>query len=1096
MAKKQINHYQEALKELQKEAKSKGKTFELSNRYSPYNQALEELSTQYKLGEKSAIEKAVGKERASLNLLQRHLTDRGWEERATNLARSQYAGKQLRDSDLLRKGISLDPITQQASLIQKNAREILTQQALKSAQTRQNIKAVEDVGRGIGESVIEAPKQVFQAFTRPMEAKMGYQDTMYMNKQVQAVLAKARKENRPLTQDEKTWISNSMSKISKTTKEADKLMAENAKVDKTKLAGAMGGLAVTAATMGLAPAITTPATSLIRSLGERGVVAALGSVPYTMLSKGKEAGVKDYATGAATAATLSTIGTLAQHGIDKLKHRVPKNIKMGSGEQTTTKPTTAKTITDKLNKEGGYANLNTNEIDQRAGELAKAQATGKEAATGKIKTKIHQATSGAKTVEGQLSSHSEQGKKIANKLKIQTAITETYKGEGEKVIRQLDKADDETVNRVINAITNGNEKVLTGKEKKLAQALKNLTDSRFKEEVGSGVKVFYREGYVPKMTDGSKMTEIKKWLLSNNRAKDYEIILNNRNNIFTDKKAFNEYHRAIENLPSEFYLSPKESYAAFNRATAERLADVKVWGLDKEMLRKDVTEIAKLEGGTDMAKYIETYFQRGSGDRSKALQKIDKVSDYIIASKMKHSVISNATQTVNTANVAGYKNTGSAIKKVVTKKGREELEKKALSYGIGMADTTESLTSKIGKQVSARTKGTGLVSKVKYAISNPTETTLAITQFDKVEKFNRLTAVGAGENYIKQLVKNPLKSKNARILSRLGINPQQVAKTGLTKGDLALGVRNFVGETHFYTGTKDIPLWTSSDLGGLATRLNRFGMKQTQHIATIAKEAQHGNFAPLVRWGLGSTAVGELAFATRSAISGKKREYTLSETLDKASDGDINEALKMALARFKENVDITGGLGYMEDQISGLKYGKTAKEKLIGASGPIVSSLADIIETSFSIASGLSEGDKGEVGYGIQQATKKALQGSYTRDFLTNYKRLTGQEYFKHPAKDGKKVGTKDLTTKQHILKGIEESSTPYDPRSEKYWDIRSAINNNITREEIEEVVKKERKGQSIKDTPFYAKLMKSYNKLDNPKKKKQVRDFLKELGI
>jgi len=555
-------------------------------------------------------------------------------------------------------------------------------------------------------------------------------------------------------------------------------------------------------------------------------------------------------------------------------------------------------------------------------------------------------------------------------------------GQGEILLNKLKKDKSVDITGVYKEILTKDRAKLSGTAKDIVKIL----DTRAQELKGAGVPIGNVKKYFPRMLDPGKKEEAIKWLVDNGYKQQADIVREVYKRGFRASKADIEYSRIFEDIPAgfeKFYVKdPLKVLANWNRETASRLAEAKVFGTKLEKMT--------LEGlSPSQRKYTEDIYNmmRYGKEANKFGQAIRGTQTF---TKMGLSVIANATQTTNTAATYGIGRTLKGVMKTLSKP--KESASRALKKGINLTEITDTLSGEIYEGAN------------KSLMVKAGKKLLDFSQFSKIERFNRIVAAESAESAIKRWANNP--TKYAKHLKEHNINPQNILKRGLSDDDLAIGVREGVRKTQFYTTPEELPLWTTKgELGRTVTQLSKFSIKQGEFIKNeIIKKAVRGDVVPFFRYLLVGTAFGEMTIGVRNLLSGNKREHDWNEPLARALD-DIGGA---------------GGFGYLVDAIDSMKYGRNGVEKVAKAfGGPTVGDLFDIGSIYDSLASGDNE-----------QASKiiaKKILGfvPYSKQALAQLKK-TGVSYGGIP----------------YIGGGLEQATKPYDPKY--YEETRIKIDKNL----------------------------------------------------
>lgn len=663
------------------------------------------------------------------------------------------------------------------------------------------------------------------------------------------------------------------------------------------------------------------------------------------------------------------------------------------------------------------------------------------------------------------------GKRIANKMNIEDGEAGRLLSNGERIVEELASTDKANLSKIISAVKARDANGLSRSQTKIYDDVVKMLDDRFDEMSGSGISVKKLDKYFPQMLDPAKRDEAIKYLIDNGRKEDATIVEKMFMRSDLTKKASAEMHRSLEGLPEEFYINDDLALLSrWNKETAERVARARVWGPNMESLTNDLAELSKEMKPSKYAnidKFVKETFKTdiyGTVDKYGPGGKVLPVGrQAVVATKMTTSSLKNAAQSSNTAQVGGMFNTAKNIKKYVTKTGRNELKNIALDAGVNVHYLTDQFTERL---LSNASKSMGLSKKA-------SEVLLKYNGFQGIEKFNRLVSAGTGKDYITRLAKNPMSKKNARLLRNLKLDPADIAKNGLSKDALNKGIRNFVGETQFYTGTKDVPLWTNrTELGKTVSHLGKFSIKQWEHYRNnIIKEATRGNLAPAFRFLATTTIAGEILTPIYNKITNKKREYTSKEILEQVSDGDLNEVLKMVISRVGENIDMTGGMGYAIEKIQSLDYAPELQDKIASMSGPVLNEVYQYVSLLWALGTSMVAGDSGDIDFNLEKLLTKMIKTvPFGKQMTVAGKKSMGGADKAYQEKFGENA----------LSKALDRTSRGFDPRASKYWDAIYKIYKDYEfkpkRDDVVEAVKVERSNGDIRNTALYKALEKKAN--------------------
>lgn len=944
-----------------------------------------------------------------------------------------------------------------------------TQRVISGTAGETTIKPITDM---VLKPIIERGSRVVQDYWTAQNAKYYSKLMNTLNKSVSTDVKQivADKNSGKITSEQASALISQLNNLTNPIRQKQSSTAEEmAKIDPVK-AGAdvfMSGLDVYGAGSMLTKSLAAAgqvASSAVGRVIKGGVLpgAAFGGVyggAEPISQAGKDVKIEDIAKGAGTGALVGGAlgGVLAGAGEVASKVRLNKLAQDNAVK------------IEKISKTS-KPKINTPEESIAAIDEAMATTGKKSGVVSKLLAKSR-FTRGLQNASDNIRAYGPTGTKVSNKLNLQAMTEGINLSVGEQIANKMKVLKPDSLAKTWSAVSSRSSAGLTKNELSVYKDLVKVFDDTLTEYGKAGIKIGQIPKYVPRMINPAKKLEIISYLESNGRVKDAEIIKEMYTRSLRPQKSSAEFHRAIEKLPAEFYIDdPVMLFSNWNSERAARLAEAQMWGPNLEYLKKDIGKIAT-ESNISAGKYTQNLYDTwrfGIDDGSSAASSIMRGARSLqVITKMPLSAFSNAFQSVNTAVKGGAINTFKSIGEYATAKGRTRLNQLALDSGINVHYTTDDARQALYKLTSA--------SKTTSAA----ELLLKFNGFSASEKFNRLVASGTGERYIQQLAKNPLGRTNARLLRDVGLDPTRIASNGLTKQDLALGIREFVGGTQFYTSAKDLPSWTTStEFGKTVTHLGKFSIKQAEFLKdSIIKEAVKGNFMPLVRYVVVGTAAGEVASLIRDSITGKKREYSLEEVFNGLSKGQFEQLS----SRLLEDADRAGGFGYLVQGLESTKYGDTLLEKGIkGFGGPVMSDAYEILAIVGSLME--AETDSGRA-YSLTDAAKFGIKNVPLLDpALTAVKQYGGVNY-------KQQFGDSPLT------KALDTVSEPYDPRTSKYWELRNKIGNfKLGADQIKEITDAERNGD-IKNTEFYKTILKtSENPKTSDRNKKLIKDFLTEL--
>lgn len=261
------------------------------------------------------------------------------------------------------------------------------------------------------------------------------------------------------------------------------------------------------------------------------------------------------------------------------------------------------------------------------------------------------------------------------------------------------------------------------------------------------------------------------------------------------------------------------------------------FGPDLEKGEKLLTAIGAKKGD-EAEGFARSYFKKATftEDPGNPVVKkaIDVTTNFQAGSKLGQAVLSNVSQPVYTAVVAGAKNTVKGYYKFFTKEGKD--------FG----------TKIIGDSWADFMKDTGGISPDDIA-SKFADAVLTNTQFNYIERMNRIVSANAGRYFavetLEKLIKNPENKTLRRALEKMNINVDDAIGRGkLTELEQLRAGQSIVNRTQFKTDVTEIPLFWSSNPGRLITQFKKFQFKSGQMVKDeILAEMAKGNVKPFLR---------------------------------------------------------------------------------------------------------------------------------------------------------------------------------------------------------------------------------------------------------
>lgn len=215
------------------------------------------------------------------------------------------------------------------------------------------------------------------------------------------------------------------------------------------------------------------------------------------------------------------------------------------------------------------------------------------------------------------------------------------------------------------------------------------------------------------------------------------------------------------------------------------------------------------------------------------------------------------------------------------------------------------------------------------------------------ERFNRVMAVAAGENYGRKLLDQANQGSEAAIreIKRLGFD----WKPGMTADEVNTFLDDIAKKvsqaTQFSAPKGELPITWNSPLGKIITQFRSFAYQQTKLVRDETRRAvseiAKGNPKPLmndlIAVGIAAPIVGEIVADIRSVVTNKKRK-------------DMT-----AIERYVDNIKQGTSLGLI-DSLSGLQYGTAGVIGTIG--GVTASDLYKGAKATSDVVSGVSNYDQ------------------------------------------------------------------------------------------------------------------------------------------
>lgn len=248
--------------------------------------------------------------------------------------------------------------------------------------------------------------------------------------------------------------------------------------------------------------------------------------------------------------------------------------------------------------------------------------------------------------------------------------------------------------------------------------------------------------------------------------------------------------------------------------------------------------------------------------------------------------ISNATQGVNTATVAGVVRTLQSVPKAIWSQADKDF---ALRAGVTLDNVLKEMRGTEG-QIGER------LSKV------------AMPGFAEIEKFNRtLTAIAGRDFAIDQAAKAAAGDGRARrALTALGLDADAVVARGgkLDAQQQRVAARNIDERTQFQVDPQDLPGWANSPWGKVVTQFGSFSYNQSAFVwREVVQKALEGDTRPLVRFAILAPLAQAAATETRNLVQGRDPEESTPKRVSQYVLGPLGKVGDAARAVLPINSD-------------------------------------------------------------------------------------------------------------------------------------------------------------------------------------------------
>lgn len=364
-----------------------------------------------------------------------------------------------------------------------------------------------------------------------------------------------------------------------------------------------------------------------------------------------------------------------------------------------------------------------------------------------------------------------------------------------------------------------------------------------------------RENYAPRiydfdaLTKGRQRKKALEHMVKTGQARNLaeaEKLLDGFISANAQRRAGNLENARLFDLPG-YEKNAEQAARRYAQSVADRFTEAEKFGRGDETVANLINRISQEGGDYNEAQKIFDYMYQGL-PKNKA---VSAATQFNLATKLDLGAITNLSQGVNTITKGGFKDFAKGLVKGFTKEGDDLAE---------LANVYDDLVA---------VKETGV---------NPAKLVRAIMYpFGKVERFNRRTAANTGkffaERMAKKIAKNPDNAFAIRQLQSLGLDPQKIAKGGLTSEDILVAANRFSELTQFKPNVLNTPRLWKTPVGRLAMQFKSFSYMQTRFITNeIAKEASKGNFAPLARFLMVVPLASVATQSVRNMVTGRSEK--------------------------------------------------------------------------------------------------------------------------------------------------------------------------------------------------------------------------------
>lgn len=478
------------------------------------------------------------------------------------------------------------------------------------------------------------------------------------------------------------------------------------------------------------------------------------------------------------------------------------------------------------------------------------------------------------SVSGDLSRQGKSGKEIANRLQKAEATSETGQAQFLKKIPTVTSLKGKNFSNFVDTLGRlskvegkpGEQIILKSLDPKTKQAVSEYSKTipePHRLAVQAGVdtgnlgKYYFPRNYNELLSTKRGLADAAQHLVKSGQAKSIGEAVQSL------KFAKSEYNTPFghfeksRNFDLPNYDKSKNALVNYISGAYNKIGHAEQFGPKGEVANTLIGQIG--QEGRDADRALKNY-QIATGQYKYHNPGVDtalsKVRGYNRITKLGLSSILNATQSVNTAAVAGTIRTAKAALKQLSKPDRDYIE----TTGVRV----DSVINALREQTGATSKMAKSGNFVKKVLGK----TLSAPGFGAVEKFNRGVAAVAGRDYADSLAARGTPRATNVLRNKLGVEGNIGRK--LTEDQQIQASRKLVELTQFKTGAKDLPGWADSPMGKTVAQFRTFSYKQTGFVYNeLLKTAIKGNPVPLMRFIAVGVPVGVAAGGARNVLGGK-----------------------------------------------------------------------------------------------------------------------------------------------------------------------------------------------------------------------------------